>query len=1101
MEHSKRVLQKRLDQLIEVCNEKREALDELLSFPIEALKDDIDDIREFMSQLKESCTDFTNVCHDCICAFYKHGCITEATEIKKSREEKKASYKERISHIDALLNSLCFNEDASSVQNSLGSLRSAPAAMERTKNLTTLPCVGFLNKDTCSLNASTGRISHNINEVNTFQPSTLTSRNRSHSTASINSNVNYQNSIDSCSSSARMPNVNIQTNNSRCCSSSSNTNSQLSQNDLVSLSNLNLNSAPFSRLHRNYIDLCTFKNETSNFYHSSSNNNLMSHSSNMELKFSSNANPSDTCNSFSRKTNASSAFSHDKYQSHTLLNDPPPYSIGSSNKRTHEHFDGYPTSLPHDISLHQTPYCSAESSRRVTFTSPGTNQHDNVRFSHRKCNNPVESGRQFKQMSPQPTIIVQDSASNHMLKQQLFQKPASPYSGEPHRFSSWLNTLTSRMSGLNLSPWDRLLILEANTVKEPQKIVQKCMALGGSNPEKALDDTMSKLRSEFGSSIRVANALNQRLDSSPPIKSIYNIDKLKDLLEICEYIEANITTTAELNVFDSAYGAKKVWNKLPETMQNNWRSICEDYRFSHGDTYPHFSIFVNFLKKKTREFSDPLFQRPNFGDNKRGTTLKTSPAVSDSATLISPNESYNASKTLSTESAKTSDDDSNNKCPLHENSNHLLGSCRKFEKMLHKDKMQIIRNNKLCYTCLGHHLRINCSSNVKCAKCQGKHLTILHFDSKKQDKINTSYPPRNEATLCTNFNDNPLLSKSCSKTLLVEVFSKEIPSKRIRCYAILDEQSSSSFCDPKLAEAFEVHSPVVDYNLKTLSGSSTETQGVVLKGLRIRGVNEKKSFDLPTMYTNPFIPDCKSEVASPEVVRAHPHIRQFAERFNSVDGSAEVLLLLGRDTGSLMFTRCHGNRPPFAHRTALGWALVGVCYNSVSSSSKSTTVLKISLNEHFLQESSFRHSNKPFLSEDSIFTERRDDELPGLSNDDRKFLDIVARDIEVNASGNIVLPLPFHHEQPKLPDNHTQVYCRTKNSLSRLSKDKNKLPQCLAVMEKYISHGHVEVVPDHEIISKIPGCAWWIPVFPVTHPKNKKYELFSTAQLSTTGHL
>ena len=112
---------------------------------------------------------------------------------------------------------------------------------------------------------------------------------------------------------------------------------------------------------------------------------------------------------------------------------------------------------------------------------------------------------------------------------------------------------------------------------------------------------------------------------------------------------------------------------------------------------------------------------------------------------------------------------------------------------------------------------------------------------------------------------------------------------------------------------------------------------------------------------------------------------------------------------------------PFAHRTSLGWALVRVYHNSISYSSKSATVLKISLNEHFLQEPSFRFSNKPFLSEDCIFTERRDDELPGLSTDDRKFLDIVARDMEFNASRNIVLPLPFHHEQPRFPDNRTQV--------------------------------------------------------------------------------
>ena len=58
-------------------------------------------------------------------------------------------------------------------------------------------------------------------------------------------------------------------------------------------------------------------------------------------------------------------------------------------------------------------------------------------------------------------------------------------------------------------------------------------------------------------------------------------------------------------------------------------------------------------------------------------------------------------------------------------------------------------------------------------------------------------------------------------------------TKKLRCYVIVDEQSSSTFADPKVAEFFDIQSPVSNYNLKTLSGSSTETRGILLKNLRI----------------------------------------------------------------------------------------------------------------------------------------------------------------------------------------------------------------------------------------------------------------------------
>ena len=51
-------------------------------------------------------------------------------------------------------------------------------------------------------------------------------------------------------------------------------------------------------------------------------------------------------------------------------------------------------------------------------------------------------------------------------------------------FNSWMNSLTNWTRGLNLSDWDKLLVLRANIDKEPLNIVKKHMAIGKQTPLK-----------------------------------------------------------------------------------------------------------------------------------------------------------------------------------------------------------------------------------------------------------------------------------------------------------------------------------------------------------------------------------------------------------------------------------------------------------------------------------------------------------------------------------------------------------------------------------------------------------------------------------------
>ena len=163
MERSKRAAYPRLDQLLEVCNEKREALDKILSLTVEAIQFSADDTKQYILQLKEICNNFTSVCRDCICALYKCASIAEANELKKMRDEKKMFFKERVSEIESLVEPANVNNDPSCIYSSSHSLRSAPAALECVTDIRYLRDSG---KDSCSLYWDVSRHHSNVNTVN-----------------------------------------------------------------------------------------------------------------------------------------------------------------------------------------------------------------------------------------------------------------------------------------------------------------------------------------------------------------------------------------------------------------------------------------------------------------------------------------------------------------------------------------------------------------------------------------------------------------------------------------------------------------------------------------------------------------------------------------------------------------------------------------------------------------------------------------------------------------------------------------------------------------------------------------------------------------------
>lgn len=660
---------------------------------------------------------------------------------------------------------------------------------------------------------------------------------------------------------------------------------------------------------------------------------------------------------------------------------------------------------------------------------------------------------------------VTDPATFHLLRQELFKRPSKPYDGEPSHYHAWMNSLNSRLRGLQLDSWDLLHVLEAQTSGKPQKIVQTFINGAGCDPDRALAEAQRSLRSKFGSETRIAHSLLAQLDKISPIKDAHQIEKLEELLEIFKLIQINIRSVPDLQTFNLPQGVSLAWSKLPETFQNSWRSVVRDYNEKHNGDHPPFDRLVSFLIRKLAEYDHPAYAKLPYNYSAKFPKDKKTAVV------------------LRTESDSKNDKN----CFLHPTASHSIDDCKEFAKKTPIMRQKLLQTLQRCYLCFEMHMKSECKQDITCSKCKKPHNTLLHRDYPPSTE-NVEQRFTREATSYCMSASGETKGLSLSKTLLVDITFPENTSKSLRCYALIDEQSSSSFVDPHVAEFFGIKSPVMSYKLTTISNVKETVSGILVEGLRIKGVGEKKSFPLPAVFTNEYLPDSRAEVATPEIVSSFPQYAHLASKFNPFDPSAQTLILLGRDCNNAMKTRCVGHKGPFIHFTSLGASMVGSSNLQDSSKEKRTFRISVSKDVNNLSSSQLSFPQKLVTEDLNPFKEFPDDESLGLSKEDSQFLESVSGNISINDEGHISLPLPFRSPSKHPPDNRTPIFNWTRSALRKLRRSPDKIDRCVEAMNKHLKAGHVELVPTEELTPPV-GKSWYIFVFPVFNDAKGKCRL------------
>ena len=668
-----------------------------------------------------------------------------------------------------------------------------------------------------------------------------------------------------------------------------------------------------------------------------------------------------------------------------------------------------------------------------------------------------------------------DPLSRRLLKQDLRKGLSERYDGNPSKFWAWYTEINGYIIESEASPTEIIYILKANTAKKPKELIETYLSAGLINPSRILEKIWDEFKKRYGSNSVVTSHLLSQLRSFPKIKHPSQTDDLEKLLSLCRAIQLNMSSCPDLRYLELQQGMREVWEKTPDIFVNRWR--VESTSLERRNHSPTLQNLLDAISNFADENSNPNFQC-----------------------------NLPKSKTFATSVLEKSTEDEKIPCPFHDSSSHSIAECRMFKKLPYEERKKKLFENRLCYRCCGPHISTRCNSKVSCSSCGKNHVDSMHPDSSNPDtesnRSNNSHRRISNSTSSNNREKNSdnrsfcstvcesHTRKNCSKTVPVELRVAG-SSNSIFGLCILDEQSNRTFIDDNALRQLNPPSELVkknDYTLTTLSPNnlSSSIEGVIADGLEVRGIKKSSWIKLPPTLSHPALPDTRNETSSPRIVRAHKHISKFANHFPEIDPNLEVVMLIGTNCGEAMKTRCYGKTYPYVHDTPLGWALVGPSCLDESSSPK---VLRTSVKpecQHFQACPNFPAPAANLLPASSdTFVEKPDDELPGLSSNDREFNRIVSDGVRKNENNDIEIPIPVKADV-KLPENKSAVYHRSKNTLERLKRDEDKLSKCIEIMQKYIDRGHVEEVDP----STKPGPqVCYIPVFPIVNSKKGKLRL------------
>ena len=468
------------------------------------------------------------------------------------------------------------------------------------------------------------------------------------------------------------------------------------------------------------------------------------------------------------------------------------------------------------------------------------------------------------------------------------------FSGDPLKYTIWVKAFETLIESRAIKPRERLHFFGKYVSGEAKEVLNGFMLLDG---EDAYQKAKEMLAKRFGDPFTIATAFRKKLDEWKQIvpNDAIGLRKYADFLVQCATAMKKVSG---LNVLNDIQENHKMVSKLPKWLSTRWaRVVYKSKEEKKG--FPAFSEFVDFLVTESNIACDPVnvkFNRNNEKNKRSRDTRKPDPPHPKYMSRPSPG----GLRTFATKSENNNPEKpATNSCQLCK-ANHHLDACERFREVGIKEGKKFTRDKRLCFSCLEQgHLSKQCKKRRKCHTCGKLHPTSLHGDLKENANDENANNPSCEETAnsttvnCTKacFMNDGSQMRTSSMIVPVWVYHSDPENKNLT-YALLDDQSDTTFVTQKTLNSLNVSGPETTLSLSTMHADRQAIESTKIKGLVVCDYNYNVSIPLHVSFSCSVIPAKRTQIPCPEMVTQWPHLTPIATSLAPYHHDIEVGLLI-----------------------------------------------------------------------------------------------------------------------------------------------------------------------------------------------------------------
>ena len=698
----------------------------------------------------------------------------------------------------------------------------------------------------------------------------------------------------------------------------------------------------------------------------------------------------------------------------------------------------------------------------------------------------IPNSTELHQVTPSTSASIHSDALLKIQEQQLklMEKltlpPPKPsvFTGSVEDYPRWISAFTALVHNDSVDPGSKLYYLEEYTAGDAKDAVAPYLS---EKTESAFEEAMATLKKIFGDPYSIYSVYKKRLDAWPKCKTSESLRKFLNYLKLTHQAMKTVKT---MNSLSDPEFLKALLVRLPSQYHKKWRDKAKAKRDT--SEMPEFTDFLKFVEECVEDAADPIFGYEAL----RTKVEEVEMSVSSSRSLSSSKDGnrptlYRQSRSVNSLKTATEEEEAI-KC-IQCSKPHEVQQCKEFNTLDHKKKIEVLKNNGVCFSCLrrGHKAKF-CKQRLKCDVCMRKHPTTLHEERNVGEPNGAADgQDSNEEATASSFCNRNETAEHCYASPIVPARLSHVsaPEKSVVVYALLDEQSDATFVLTDVLRRLNVKGSDVDLRLSTMHGSDVMRTQLV-DGLRVQCLKGDVMIDLPRVYASDNIPAKRNQIPTQEMAMKFGCFKRIAKDILPCNKDTTVGLLIGCNCPRAIKPReVIAGEPdgPYAIRTCLGWGIVGPI--DASGGSGETIVHKMITSEGSTPGILVgRDGAKEEMSLQRVlqmFERDSNDgppETPVMSEEHRKFLALMDDEVVHLENKHYQLPLPLR-PGVELPDNKKYVYHRLQGLRKKLGGNKtykgDRHEQTIADIPKVrLEHPSTVLQQATQVVSRNAETTW-----------------------------